>query len=294
MKICTNCNIEKEEIYFSIRSNYVDGLSYFCKECESIKRKASYFKDIEKSRNRTNNKRRERVLWIRQLKENIPCKDCNKVYEPHCMDYDHLPEKGVKYKNISTMILNNTPKSKILEEISKCELVCVLCHNTRTKNRLDQKYVNKKYTNTMLRNLDIINKAKDNKCIFCGVKRELHNMQFDHIDSRLKYKNISQLKNFKEKTLIEEMNKCQIICALCHRRKSIWEQRLDIYNKEININKEIVVKHINFEKQEKQCIKCSQILKFSNFSTHKKTKDKLNSWCKNCFNEYRRFKRKDK
>lgn len=58
------------------------------------------------------------MLWLQSLKEK-PCKDCNKTYEPHCMDFDHV---GDKISNVSRMVLNNTSKEKILEEIEKCDL----------------------------------------------------------------------------------------------------------------------------------------------------------------------------
>jgi len=43
-------------------------------------------------------------------------KDCGKIYEPQCVDYDHI---GGKINSVSRMNLQNSPKSLILAEIKK-------------------------------------------------------------------------------------------------------------------------------------------------------------------------------
>lgn len=40
-----------------------------------------------------------------------------------------------------------------------------------------------------------------------------------------------------------------------------------------------------------ECVRCNKILPFENFAKHAKTKSGYNSWCKPCFNEYRRKRR---
>lgn len=47
------------------------------------------------------------------------------------MDFDHLDDK---VRNVSNMVGHNSWDS-ILEEITKCELVCACCHRLRTKAR---------------------------------------------------------------------------------------------------------------------------------------------------------------
>jgi len=51
----------------------------------------------------------------------------------------------------------------------------------------------------------------------------------DHIDPSTKLYNICQLKSFKVETLMTELDKCQVLCALCHRKKSIKEQQEGVY-----------------------------------------------------------------
>lgn len=59
------------------------------------------------------------------------------------------------------------------------------------------------------------------KCIDCGEKDPVV-LDFDHIDPSNKFKSISQMLSghYSWKSVTTEMNKCEIRCANCHRRKS--------------------------------------------------------------------------
>jgi hypothetical protein len=136
------------------------------------------------------------------------------------MDFDHV--RGRKIKAVSRMVLDNAPEQRILAEIEKCDLVCVLCHNRRTQRRLDEKSPIKKYDKCSQRNIEIINRAKSQPCSICGETYESFNMHLDHVGQRTKY--ICQMKKYRVETLLAELKKCQVLCALCHRKKSISEQ----------------------------------------------------------------------
>lgn len=291
MKQCTKCGVLKDENDFSKNSEYADGLSYWCRECWKTYRKSYRDENIEEAREYTNNDRVERITWFQKLKENIPCVDCGKVHDSCCMDYDHVPGRGDKIKNVSRMVLDHAPRESILDEIKKCELICLLCHNIRTQKRLNEEHPNKKYPLHVLRNIDIINKAKNIPCAICGIAYDICNMQFDHIDSNRKFKNVSQLKSFKVATLLIEIEKCQVICALCHRKKSIIEQQADIYPES---RPKIPAKPILFRDdvaQQKECSYCHVTKNFVNFSKQQKTKDGLTTACRECLSIAKKKKR---
>lgn len=262
--LCTKCNQLKDRSFF-----YSNGKSFWCKPCSRIY---------------SNKRRRARVEWLWSLKKDIPCKDCGKIYEPFCMDYDHLRDKA---DNISRLVLNNTPKERILKEIEKCELVCVLCHNKRTHNRKNK---NIKGVKHITRNVNIINEAKNVPCAICSNTHGHYNMQFDHIDSDDKYSAICQLKSCKLETLLNEIAKCQVLCALCHRRKSITEQRARVYKVREKPEKK-PKPFLDIDNQLKECIKCKVILDFDAFQKSNKYKIGLEAQCKECWNEYRRARR---
>jgi len=280
---CTCCRVEKPIDCFNKSVTAKTGHSTICRDCcikFSKKRNEEYVKQHGISEYSQN--RKDRVMWIRAIKANKPCADCGVVYEPKCMDYDHLRDK---IKPVSRMILDNTSKEVILKEIEKCELVCLLCHNKRTYMR--QKRRDKSlYTNTVNRNFEIIKEAKQTPCAYCGVQREEYNMQFDHIDSKTKFKDICQLKNYKTEILLKELEKCQVICAMCHRKKSLLQQKMGQYPVKRSKPKKPYVGDTDQE-----CVRCHDIKSYDQFIKHAKTRSGYNSWCKPCMNEYRRERR---
>lgn len=293
MKQCTKCLLSKEEGEFSKHSEYTDGLSYWCRQCWKEYRKKRYDNDLEGSRQYTNDKRAERISWFQELKYNIPCIDCDQIYESFCMDYDHVPEKGQKIKHISRMVLDHTPKEVIIAEIEKCDLICLLCHNKRTYDRFNNELGNdRKYPPHMQRNIGIINAFKAHHCTICRQQYEHYNMQIDHIDPTTKLYDVCQLKSRKVEILLTELAKCQVLCALCHRRKSIVEQQDDKYSAlrpQPPKRQELFYDPLT---NTKECGRCHEIKDGSEFRENKKTTLGLDTYCKECFNEYRRERRK--
>lgn len=69
--------------------------------------------------------------FIKDLKQETPCKDCGKNFPYYVMDFDHLSDKEY---NISGMF-NTKGFLQIKKEIGKCEIVCSNCHRIRTFTR---------------------------------------------------------------------------------------------------------------------------------------------------------------
>ena len=285
-KICKKCGVEKEVSNFSKQTKSADGYYSWCKECAKEYRYKRYYDNIEESRRKTNKKRAERVIWLRSLKEGIPCKDCGKFYDPSCMDYDHVCDTSEKIKNVSRMVLDNSSKESILEEIKKCELVCLFCHNKRTHDR----FSNTKYPPNVLRNIKIINDFKNVECIICGQKYEHYNMQLDHIDPSTRLNYVCNLKSCKEEILREELSKCRVLCAMCHRKKSLIEQKLGKYSpreKTVRQKKPFC----DFDSRMKECTVCGEIKGFDEFYKQAKAKCGLTPACRDCLNLAKKKKR---
>lgn len=304
-KACSTCKEIKELAHFHKNKNYSDGYSYKCKICACKHSKDFRVQNIEKSRQRSNERLAERVQWIQNIKSNTPCVDCGRIYPPYCMDYDHVPERGLKIKSVSRMVLNSAPKNRILDEIKKCDLVCVLCHNKRTYDRFNEKLGSKRaYPKWTLRNINLINKFKSKPCYICKKQYQLYNMQVDHINPENKLKNICQLKSAKIKILKNELKKCRPICALCHREKSIKEQKEKKYAlirpKLIVIKKDKIIKEpkrmiefIDYELEIKKCRICKETKDFELFP-FKKNSVEYDTWCLDCMREYHREYKREK
>lgn len=134
MKICSKCKLELALESFNKKGDY---LQPYCRPCDNKKARDYYAsnRDHHKAVVRKRNKKYldATKAWIRELKESNPCLDCGISYPWYVMDFDHVT--GKKSGNISKMVATSVAKEKLLEEISKCELVCANCHRERTFTR---------------------------------------------------------------------------------------------------------------------------------------------------------------
>jgi hypothetical protein len=73
----------------------------------------------------------------------------------------------------------------------------------------------------MIRVREFVNKQKDKPCTDCGVKYPSHVMDFDHCRGE-KYLGISEMVSmvYTEEKLLEEIAKCDVVCANCHRERT--------------------------------------------------------------------------
>jgi len=212
---CCNCKETKnEDEFYSKPSNRIRKRYSKCKQCCIEYRKNTY--DKTKCRQWNGKNRIKLAKHVDELKVK-PCMDCGQIYEPFCMDFDHISDD--KIAPISLMVHNTWSVENIEKEIAKTELVCVLCHRTRTYLRQPRSS-----NHIIMRNYDFINSLKPSHCPVCGHQRESWHMDFDHISGN-KRTPVTRLASsrYSINTIKKEIEKCQIICALCHRRKTFKE-----------------------------------------------------------------------
>ena len=89
---------------------------------------------------------------------------------------------------------------------TKLNSVCKLCSNARMSELRKERY-NK-----------VAQYKSEHGCKVCGEKRHWV-LDFHHRDEDEKEKNVSRMicKNFTWERIVEEMEKCDILCANCHR-----------------------------------------------------------------------------
>lgn len=69
-----------------------------------------------------------------QTAKNKPCMDCGNSYPYFVMEFDHRPDETKLY---TISAVNTIPSmDALIEEISKCDVVCANCHKYRTWERL--------------------------------------------------------------------------------------------------------------------------------------------------------------
>lgn len=67
---------------------------------------------------------------IRSAKE-VPCKDCGQVFDYYIMEFDHVYGQDFRIGHAGARVGFN----RLVEEISKCDVVCSNCHASRTYHR---------------------------------------------------------------------------------------------------------------------------------------------------------------
>ena len=66
---------------------------------------------------------------------------------------------------------------------------------------------------------ELIRAAKKRPCADCGIEYPYYVMEFDHLGDKIT--EVSKSSNFSsEKKLLEEIAKCQVVCANCHAQRT--------------------------------------------------------------------------
>lgn len=99
----------------------------------------------------------------------------------------------------------------------KPAVVCLDClANPEIKKAQQRKHKDK---NRLKQRLLIYNFLLEHPCVQCGETDPIV-LDFDHLDPKEKSFNVSKAINHSGKGIIKEMEKCQVLCANCHRRKT--------------------------------------------------------------------------
>ena len=119
------------------RATYIKGCR--CASCSEASREyyraytATYRGNTARKKSVIKN-RLARKEWLNSIKTQSGCVDCGYNTHPEVLQFDHLEDKTF---GISSN--RNLAKSRILEEIKKCQVVCANCHIVRTTNRAREK-----------------------------------------------------------------------------------------------------------------------------------------------------------
>lgn len=73
---------------------------------------------------------RETSEFIKNLKENSKCSDCKRHFPSYVLSYYHRPDTVNRFSISNARNLKLT-RYDVLEEISKCDLICANCNSVR-------------------------------------------------------------------------------------------------------------------------------------------------------------------
>ena len=167
-------------------------------------------------------------IW-NEWKTSHCCENCG---TKECIEADHI-ERDKKIHKCSSAAFwawNGGPEA-LKKELLKCRPLCRFCHTLHTskqQGRDDQVWKVKKrnYVNSI--------KMKIGSCELCDRKVENESMccafDFDHLDVEKKRASISRMVNAYRladffECIDEEVAKCRLLCANCHKKHTKEQQR---------------------------------------------------------------------
>lgn len=213
-----NCNVCKElkpltTQYFHRNRCQRDGFRLECKDCaKTIDRLANakyYIQNSEKKKEKVKQRRTEIIKFIEIWKKDKVCCRCNE--SDHRTFEFHRRDPFKKDLSIGKVAKHGWSIKRVIEEIEKCELLCANCHRI-----VDNVYNTKSRQTRHQSATEYILKYKSEHPCKCGMN-DIRTLEFHHRDPTTKLFNIGDIR-FSLKTVILEIQKCDITCANCHRK----------------------------------------------------------------------------
>lgn len=177
MKRCATCKETKDKTEFRKDRSRNDGLYVSCKQCQQERNRPSNRKYQARLRTTKSSKKREYVVLKEQGLKR--CKTCNEIKS---LD-EEFHSSGITRK----------PD-------------CKKCHNLIWRERKLQR----------IRKV-VEECGKEFKCEHCGWNNHPIGLDFHHTDPTKKDFTIASRWTISEENLKKEVEKCIILCCLCHR-----------------------------------------------------------------------------
>ena len=138
MRLCCMCHQEKPETDFAFRTIATGVRQDHCRTCHAAYRRQHYLDNREEYIQREvarmkgyNEQNRGPLLdYLRSH----PCIDCGQS-DPVLLEFDHR-DRTTKTKAVTHIALSK-PWRRVLAEIAKCDVRCVVCHRRRTAKQMN-------------------------------------------------------------------------------------------------------------------------------------------------------------
>lgn len=213
LRDCSRCRRTLPAVLFG---RYRGSRQWWCRSCFRI-----YFAERRtthaeaSARSKAQRIRAARQLVTKTLSASRCC-DCGRS-EAAVLEFDHV---GAKRGTIARLVSDGANPERIQAEIAECEIVCANCHRRRTARRAGWlKLAPASSTGDIAydRNRRIAYDALAAGCKRCG-ESAIEVLDFDHIrsDKRMSVMRLVHIRASAE-SVRDEIAKCQILCACCHR-----------------------------------------------------------------------------
>jgi predicted nucleic acid-binding Zn-ribbon protein len=150
-----------------------------------------------------------------------------------CVRCGRLPELGKKMcrpcLDAACETMKRHHKRRFAEDAEYREWYRVKSRTSAAKRRSDPDMRAKLWTkarNAARARRDLIQEIKLQKgCVDCGFNAHPEALDFDHRDPTEKLRNVSCVKTLSLKSLMDEIAKCDVVCANCHRIRTYNRRR---------------------------------------------------------------------
>ena len=151
------------------------------------------------------------------------CKNCNYNKCLSVLSFHHK-NSNTKEFELSVTSIRKYTKEKRDNEVVKCDLLCLNCHQEE-EERISKEKRNISGTKSSIYQHIRLNKIKQyfidlkgGKCKECGYNKCLRALCFHHRNPKEKKFTLNHfdLGHRSEKNLLKEVNKCDLLCANCH------------------------------------------------------------------------------
>lgn len=132
---CVKCKDTKDIEEFRARPGIEDNV---CKTCVNTYNKEHYKANKADYFKRNKRYKAEIKQMVRDHKESAGCADCKVQFPYYVLEFDHLPnyQKSFNIADAVNGSMARQARTKIIDEMSKCEVVCANCHRIRTFSRM--------------------------------------------------------------------------------------------------------------------------------------------------------------
>lgn len=225
LRRCGKCALRKPLTAFG---RHPSGRQWWCKKCF----KAYFAKRGQLHYDQTRvalAKRKREARNLTEVRRSSGCVDCGEP-DISVLEFDHV---GHKTEAVSEMIWVGASVKRIARELDSCEVVCVNCHRRRTYLRSGNCWRNdpecfdrdRSLARGERRNLIYIRDLlAQSACCDCE-EEDLVLLEFDHRSDKAGLVTVMARRGCSLEKLRAEIEKCDIRCANCHRRKTLRERR---------------------------------------------------------------------
>ena len=172
------------------------------------------------------------VEMLRELRQ-VPCTDCGGRFEPYQMDFDHR-DPSTKLFNVTAGRAMLMSDEKLLAEVAKCDIVCVELpsRSGRSDRRIEVRRPNRsmqvassraRRSSTGETTQRLLDELREVPCMDCG--QPVSDRAPWILITGIRQPNAAVSRDSIGRTshgapFCEEVAKCDIVCANCHRMRT--------------------------------------------------------------------------